>query len=221
MKKRVLSSQYVLYKVLGISLGCFLLSFTSIYVLMYLFENVFISFAQTLDFQLTRTMYLLRTPSLTTLMFVITSFGADVTVVGVFIIAAIFSLRRRKKEAILFSLSVFVGLLMNFVLKDFFQRLRPDMNPLLELDSYSYPSGHAMNGFVFYGLLAFYLIRFTKKSLLEISIAVVSAVLVILIGLSRIYLGVHYPTDVLAGYMAGFWVVVAVIEIDRLLIRHT
>ncbi len=220
MRKRKINHHHLLTTIIGLSAASVLLSIISLYIFMYLFENVFSAVSQTVDYSLTRAMYMLRTPVWTNIMFIVTSFGADVTILGVFIVGAVFSMRKKKKEAILFSISIFIGLGINLLLKSIFERARPDMNPLLDLHSYSYPSGHAMNAFVFYGLLAFYLIKFTKKSLFEVAIAVVFSVLVILIGLSRIYLGVHYPTDVFAGYLAGFWVVIAVIKIDSLLVRH-
>jgi undecaprenyl-diphosphatase len=123
----------------------------------------------------------------------------------------LFSRVRHKKESVFLVASVILGVILNNLLKTLFARIRPDISPLMDLHSYSYPSGHAMNAFIFYGLLAYYLIVFTKRKTLEVITAVVSIVTILLVGISRVYLGVHYPTDVIAGYIAGMCVVVTAI----------
>ena len=91
------------------------------------------------------------------------------------------------------------GLLLNVLLKYIFQRARPSFdNPLLTLDSFSFPSGHTSGAMLFYGVLAAYLVCATRRwpwRALQLSAALG---MVALVALSRVYLGVHYLSDVLA-----------------------
>lgn len=96
-------------------------------------------------------------------------------------------------------LTVPVGMVLNVLLKNVFQRARPSFeDPLLTLSSYSFPSGHAAAATLFYGVLAAYLICRVKSWRWQVLIALLAVLLVALVGLSRIYLGVHYLSDVLA-----------------------
>lgn len=107
------------------------------------------------------------------------------------------------------TLVLFVGVLgawgLNTWLKGIFERERPSVEGwLTQVDGFSFPSGHSMVSILFYGLLAYLLwvnVRQTWKA--AWLVPVIAVLLVVCIGLSRIYLGVHYPSDVLAGYSAG------------------
>ena len=66
---------------------------------------------------------------------------------------------------------------------------------------YSFPSGHSMASMAFYGLIIYFVIRFVKNRALKIFLSIMLSLLIILIGMSRIYLGVHYPSDVFAGFV--------------------
>lgn len=113
-----------------------------------------------------------------------------------------FYLKGYKLSAALLVVASSGGMVLTMVLKSVFQRARPEL-----LDSgytasfYSFPSGHATVAVGFYGMLTLLLaLRF--RGLSRWSIAAAGTLLVLLIGFSRLYLGVHYPTDVLAGYLA-------------------
>ncbi|MDQ0270476.1 phosphatase PAP2 family protein [Cytobacillus purgationiresistens] len=117
-----------------------------------------------------------------------------------------------------YALAVFVvfssgaGGLFNWFLKWIFQRDRPVFQPLIEVTGFSFPSGHSMGSFVFYGSLAFVLIHFVKKIAWRILICTLLFLVIATIGVSRIYLGVHYPSDVLAGFLSGaVWLMVNII----------
>ena len=95
------------------------------------------------------------------------------------------------------------GSLLNIVLKHFFHRQRPILeNPLVTLTSFGFPSGHTMGATLFYGLLALIAARAIPWRWRAVPF-VVAAVIVMLIGVTRIYLGAHYLTDVLAAVAAG------------------
>jgi membrane-associated phospholipid phosphatase len=127
---------------------------------------------------------------------------------GLLILSALFALfLMRKKEnywLLRLVLTVPGGMLFNVGLKHVFQRVRPSFDePLLMLTTYSFPSGHAAGSTVFYGLLAAYLVCKTESSARRFVIVLSAFCLVALVALSRLYLGVHYLSDVLAGIVVG------------------
>lgn len=103
---------------------------------------------------------------------------------------------------------------LNFVLKDAFARVRPALwERIVDVQDYSFPSGHAMLSLVIYGMLAYLLVKLVPR--LQFLALWGSVILIGLIGLSRLYLGVHWPTDVLAGYAAGVvWLVTCVLSVE-------
>jgi undecaprenyl-diphosphatase len=105
---------------------------------------------------------------------------------------------------------------LNVVLKLFFDRERPLM-PLVEASGLSFPSGHSMVAASFYGLVIYLVWMHVEPKALRNLLVGLLVVFVILIGFSRIYLRVHYATDVLAGFAAGFiWVVVGISALRRM-----
>jgi undecaprenyl-diphosphatase len=117
-------------------------------------------------------------------------------------------LKRKRAEALLFAVTMLGEIAMSFLLKAWFRRMRPDTffdYPLP--DSYSYPSGHAFGSFCFYGILAWIVINSRQPTWVRIGVGISTVSIIILIGISRIYLGVHFPSDVIAGLIAGVsWV---------------
>jgi undecaprenyl-diphosphatase len=106
---------------------------------------------------------------------------------------------RFKRGSILFFGTVIATILIR-VLKLFFTRMRPPTSTII--DSYSFPSGHALSSIVFFGLAAWVLgLDFPSR---RKSIYAMAAALTLWVGLSRLFLGVHWPSDVLGGYLIGF-----------------
>lgn len=105
---------------------------------------------------------------------------------------------------------------LNILLKYFFDRERP-MSPLVDASGLSFPSGHSMVAASFYGLLIYLVWHNVKDVHLRNLLIALLIIFVVLIGFSRIYLRVHYATDVLAGFAAGFlWVVIGLTLLRRL-----
>lgn len=96
--------------------------------------------------------------------------------------------------------------LLNVLLKAEFVRERPTIHRILEETGYSFPSGHAMGAFSFYAAVAFLLWRHIPTKWGRVLLILTAAGMILMIGLSRVYAGVHYPSDVLAGYLiSGCW----------------
>jgi undecaprenyl-diphosphatase len=110
------------------------------------------------------------------------------------------------------------GMLLNVALKHVFRRVRPSFDdPLLSLVTYSFPSGHTAAATVFYGLLACYLVRRTQAWRVRVLIVAGAVAMVILVALSRMYLGVHYLSDVLAAAAEGAaWLAICVTAVSTL-----
>src|SRR5918998_270490 len=145
------------------------------------------------------------TPPLTTFFLVVTAFGSIVAVglLGV-LVAAFFASGRRWLYLGTWLAAVGGSAVLNQLLKALFARPRPFFeHPLLVEISYSFPSGHAMESLVAYGMLAYFAVLALRTWKWRVAVVFAAALLVVLIGLSRMYLGVHYLSDVVAGYAAG------------------
>ena len=144
-------------------------------------------------------------PLLTSAMFVVTSLGSSVFVSCIAVVFGLYLIwRRRLYWLAAFVSSVYGGMLLNKILKYLFQRPRPHFDdPLLSLTSYSFPSGHTMTATVVYGVLAAYFFSTTQDWRRRVVIFFVASFLILLVGFSRMYLGVHYLSDVLGAMAEG------------------
>lgn len=144
------------------------------------------------------------TPQNTKMMEFFTFLGSTKAVIILSLISLVVMLLNKKRwETLFFIIAVSCSAIFNRLLKWIFQRARPEIHPLITETGYSFPSGHSMTAIVFYGMLAYLLMLFFEKSFAKIITLLGFAALIITIGVSRIYLGVHYPSDVLAGFSAG------------------
>jgi len=148
-------------------------------------------------------------PALTAFMRGITVLGSmEVLLPAVLIVLTFLLVRGKRYEAIVLAVTIAGGLILNMVLKLSFHRARPD--PFFNLAtpaSYAFPSGHALLALCFYGVMPQIWSDSRRSRELRWMIWSAAVCLIGLIGLSRIYLGVHYPSDVLAGYAAAIvWI---------------
>lgn len=118
--------------------------------------------------------------------------------------------------------SVFGGMLLNAVLKMVFQRARPVVDhPILTLTTYSFPSGHALNATVFYGVLAAFLVARRRPVACSLTAPVIALIMIVLVATSRVYLGVHFFTDVLASVAEGIaWLALCLTAINTWRLRR-
>jgi undecaprenyl-diphosphatase len=131
--------------------------------------------------------------------------------------AALFWCFGKRRDTKYLAIAVIGAMILDRLLKLSFHRPRP--TPFFGLappDSYSFPSGHALISFCFFAILAWLLESHIRSFPLRLAILALFAFLVLAIGYSRIYLGVHYPSDVLAGYAAGaVWISAVVTTLKR------
>lgn len=200
-------------------LGLFMCIF-SLFIFIFLTSEMLETDFNSFDIALSHSIYNLRTPALTNVMIIITDLTYQTPLILFSLISIILLIKKHTKEAVLFCIIMIMGILLNLFLKEMIQRPRPTIAPLVSELSYSFPSGHAMNSFIFFTVLAYFSYHFFKNKLLTIISTFFAIFLILLIGFSRVYLGVHYPTDIIAGYIAGFWWFVTVLLIDRTLIYY-
>ena len=147
----------------------------------------------------------IRVPWLELAMAEVTALGTAVVVMAIVGIAALFlALTRHRYSALLLLVSSLGGIILNNVLKLGFSRPRPQIIPWsVHVMSSSFPSGHAMSAAIAYGTVAWLAARLAPTRLVRAVILVAAALIIVLISASRVYLGVHYPSDVLAGLLVG------------------
>jgi undecaprenyl-diphosphatase len=130
--------------------------------------------------------------------------GTTVLVIVLSVVLGYLALEHRYAEVMLIVVAASVGGALNQILKLWFGRARPDIVPhLVTVGSLSFPSGHSMLAVVTYLTLGALMARFAKRRRVRMYCIGVSLMLAFVIGVTRVYLGVHYPTDVLAGWSAG------------------
>jgi membrane-associated phospholipid phosphatase len=157
----------------------------------------------------------LQQPWLTPIMVFITNIGDPTLLVSLCVIVSIgLVVRKQKSEAMTVAIAAFGALGLNFLLKQLFERSRPALwSRVVDVRFYSFPSGHAMLSIVIYGILGYLLT--TRYPNQRGWIVLGTSILIVLIGFSRLYLGVHWLTDVIAGYAAGFvWLMSCILSLE-------
>lgn len=157
------------------------------------------------------------TSRLTPLMKGVTFLGSSTFLLPAYVLLIIFYLfnkqRRRSIEILLIGS---LGILLNYLMKLFYHRARPAGPLISPLKSFSFPSGHAMSAFIFYGLLIYLVWEAGLNRAYKIVATVLLATIAVGVGFSRMYLRVHYPSDVLAGFCLGLaWICFAIWVLER------
>lgn len=142
-------------------------------------------------------------PFLTAVMKGITHLG-DPASVTILCLTAFLVPKLRRTIALPTSTAVILAVVSNIILKQIFARSRPDILRLISETGYSFPSGHAMVNAAFYSMLIFMVFRYVKSGTKRIVVSGFCFALAVLIGVSRVYLGVHFAGDVLGGWLFGF-----------------
>ena len=162
--------------------------------------------------EVTRTaVHQLASPAMTVIMRFLSFVGSTIVLtIGTIIVVVWFAMRKWGREAKLFTATMIGGGLLNVTLKLTFKRARPE--PFFDLtppETYSFPSGHSLASACLFGALAALLTARIKNRRTKLIVWIVCAAMFLSIGFSRLYLGVHHTTDVIAGFVAALiWILV-------------
>lgn len=134
---------------------------------------------------------------------IITNLGGAVVLISLCIIALL--VLKNKKYGTFMIINLATVTLINLLIKNIVGRERPNILRLVEETGYSFPSGHSMASMAFYGFLMYLVYKSNiKNKAIKITICLILGLIILLIGASRIYLGVHYASDVIAGFIISF-----------------
>ncbi len=187
--------------------------------------NLFVELTETLkteklatyDTAITDYIISYRSPQLTSYFKFMTNVGDTygyLIVLTVFLLVSLIVFKRWK-YIVQATLILALATISNMMLKRFIDRARPGIEHLVSVETLSYPSGHAMSAMAFYGFLIFLVTKFNIQKMIKYVLIIVLITIIISIGISRIYLGVHFPSDIAGGFIAGFiWVVFCVLLFD-------
>ena len=151
----------------------------------------------------------LRSKPMDNFMKTITKFGNTMSVI---IILAILVFILKKDDGYLLVMNTVCVVSANQILKHIIRRPRPDHLRLVKEKGFSFPSGHSMVSIALYGILIYIVNKNIKNKTLKIILISLLSLLILFIGLSRIYVGVHYPSDVLSGYILATVITILVID---------
>lgn len=167
-----------------------------------------------IDYQISQYFYNLHSPIRNTIMTVITHMGDLLvqTTVTVLTVLLLFALKKWR-TGLWYGLTVLIGAgILNGAIKEFYGRVRPSqIEPLVEIGGYSFPSGHSMGSIIVYGGILFLILQALRSEKLKVFFSLLVFLMILGIGFSRIYLGVHFPTDVIGGFSLGFsWIFLSI-----------
>lgn len=155
----------------------------------------------------------LRSNEMTMIMKIITSFGNFLFILSIIIV--LFLLYNNKKTIFIIFITVFFIVVFNTFIKVLIHRPRPYGYNLINETNYSFPSGHSMVTTVFYGLLIYLIFEQVKNKKLKIILITLLSLLIVLICISRVYLGVHYLSDTIAGFALSIAYIMVFLMINK------
>ncbi len=157
------------------------------------------------DDSVLRWMAVHQSPIATSSALEITALGTGTVVIMIAVVAGMFlALSGERRRAVLLVAATVGGLGLNLLLKLLYHRPRPQIFPWdTNVVGSSFPSGHAMNAIIVYGTIAYLVTGLTQRRSIRVTIEILAAITVIAICVSRLYLGVHYPSDVIGGVVIG------------------
>lgn len=184
--------------------------------------NLFVELTDTLkseelalyDQQITDYVISYRSPGLTRYFLFVTHVGDVYGYLFVLVATVLLSMLVFKhwRYVVQITIVLFLSAVSNLILKRFIDRARPGIEHMVSVETLSYPSGHAMSAMAFYGFVIYLCYRFKMNVFLKVGIILLLFLLILSIGISRIYLGVHFPSDIAGGFIAGFiWVIFCIL----------
>jgi undecaprenyl-diphosphatase len=200
-----------------------LLLFASVLVFVYAVNMVFIKKTTSFDENVFTYISQHYKPLHTDFMVFISFLGKHTFLIPANLVLLAFYLfiRKNKRLTVRISALALTSLSLMFMLKLSFQRTRPEIPLLEKVSGFSFPSGHALMSVAFYGLLIYITWQEIKQPLIRNTVVFFLSLLILLIGFSRVYLRVHYASDVIAGFAVGFaWLLLSLWVIDKLEKRY-
>ncbi len=158
------------------------------------------------DLSISKAVRSFASPGLTkfTLIFTSTLNPLQTTVIVLLISGTLFYFKKKWQSIFLLTNSLIIGFVINTLAKIIIARPRPGFKHLIHVSSYSYPSGHAMGAMLLFGSLIIIINSIFKKSARIALVNILLGMLIVLIGISRIYINVHYATDILGDWSLGY-----------------
>lgn len=156
--------------------------------------------------------YGLRGPALTKVAIVITNTANALFIIGLCIVLLIVP-QTRKTYGVPLSIGALGVTIINRIIKHIVMRPRPEVEHLVTEHGYSFTSGHSITSMFFYGMAIWLVWRYVKNKTVRWILTVLLAIPMLLVGPTRVYLGVHYPTDVLGGWCLGLAAIAVAVEI--------
>ncbi len=160
---------------------------------------------------------LIESSGLDVFMIAITELGSVwfVTAFSMAVVGFLWFKERDKLGILFFLIAVGGGAVLTLLLKSLYARERPSINPAIDAIGFSFPSGHSMGSVIFYGFVMYLVLRSGKSKVFKGIAISLLGMLIALIGISRIYLSAHYPSDVLAGFTAGaIWLTLSILALE-------
>lgn len=198
-----------------IRIGGLLVAAFSIWLFYEIADEVLEKETNKIDTEILLTFKDLHSPLMNQVMTGITFFGEPtMLVVSCVVVGLVLLIRGLRSEATTLTIAALGAGGLNYVLKNIFSRARPELwDRIIDVRYYSFPSGHAMVSMVIYGFIGYLLaINFPRW---RVSIGILTVLFITLIGATRLYLGVHWPSDILAGYTAGLvWLLTCILSLE-------
>lgn len=192
----------------------------SILILIFIILLILVKLEKTLniDTKFYNAIIQIKNPNLTNIIKIITNFGDTFIIISTIIIC--FIVFKNKIYPILITSNIIGIVLINQTLKHIIMRPRPEFIHLVEEFGFSFPSGHSMAAFGFYGYFIYLISKSNLNKKVKLLLIILLSTLILSIGLSRIYLGVHYLSDVIAGFIISFGYLIIFITITKKYLKY-
>ena len=164
-------------------------------------------------------LFKIRTPLLTKIFLIITNLGSPYVLI---LLTLLSFLLKNKKLSFIITANLGLITIINQVLKFIVKRPRPSDLFLIVETGYSFPSGHSMVSLSFYGLLIYFIYKYFKNKKLKIFLITLFSLIIVLIGVSRVYLGVHCVSDVISGFLLSLsYLIIFIKVINKFILKES
>ena len=164
-------------------------------------------------------LFKIRTPLLTKIFLIITNLGSPYVLI---VLTLLSFLLKNKKISFIITANLGLITIINQVLKFIIKRPRPSDLFLIIETGYSFPSGHSMVSLSFYGLLIYFIYKYFKNKKLKIFLITFLSLIIVLIGISRVYLGVHFVSDVISGFLLSLsYLIIFIKVINKFILKES